>query len=387
MTSVPLSQGAGSGRVPGTPRRVALFIPVLSAGGAERVLLHLAGGFADRGLDVDLVLVRRAGPLLASVPPRVRVVDLRAPRLLFSLGALVGYLRRQRPDVLISAMEDINTIALCARRIAGVATRVVATVHNTLSEESKQAAGLKVRLSPFLARRFYPWADAVVAVSHGAAEDLVRLGVDRRRVCVIYNPVVTAALFEAASQPLPDPWFAPGAPPVILAAGRLAAQKDFVTLVRAFERVRTGRPVRLVILGEGGERAGLERLVHELELGRDVRLPGRVDNPYAWMARASLFVLSSVHEGLPTALIEAMAVGTPVVSTDCKSGPAEILDAGRYGTLVPVGDVVGLARAMSQTLDVPVDSAVLRRRAEHFSLERAVAAYLKLVEGMSPGLK
>jgi glycosyltransferase involved in cell wall biosynthesis len=361
---------------------VALFIPVLSAGGAERVFLHLAGGFAEQGLDVDLVLVRREGPLLAQVPPRVRIVDLQSSRLLFSLRALVRYLREARPAVLLSAMEDINTVALCARRLARVDTRVVATVHNTISVEAQRAQSVKVRAAPLLARRFYPWADAVVAVSHGAARDLVKLGVTSDRLSVIYNPVVTPGLFEQASRPVEDPWFGPGAPPVVLSAGRLAPQKDFGTLIRAFERLRSQRAARLLILGEGGERPALERLVQELDLEEHVRLPGYVDNPFARMARAALFVLSSLHEGLPTALIEAMAVGTPVVSTDCRSGPAEILERGTYGALVGVGDVAGLADAMSRTLAAPTDGARLRRRANEFSLERSVAAYRELFDSL-----
>nr|WP_275994100.1 glycosyltransferase [Argonema antarcticum] len=352
----------------------------LSGGGAERVMLYLARGFVEQGLNVDLVLVKKEGPYLSSIPPGVRVVDLGASRLLLSIPALIRYLQQNKPTALLSAMEDINVAALWARRIAGVSTRVVVTVHNTLSQESQNSIAIKKRLAPYLARLFYPWADAVVTVSKGSAEDLAQLGISSERLKVIYNPVVTPELAKKAVEPVEHPWFAPGATPVILAVGRLEKQKDFPTLIRAFALVKQQRPVRLMILGEGTERASLEALVRELGLGADVALPGFVDNPYAYMAKAAVFVLSSLYEGLPTVLIEAMAGGTPVVSTDCKSGPAEILENGRYGKLVPVGDIKSLADAIATTLDESPDKAALQGKAAEFSLEKAVTQYLQVLQ-------
>jgi glycosyltransferase involved in cell wall biosynthesis len=197
---------------------------------------------------------------------------------------------------------------------------------------------------------------------------------------VIYNPVVTPELFEKVTEPLDHPWFDPGSPPVILGVGRLEKQKDFSTLIRAFAQVQQQRPARLMILGEGTERPYLEALVQELGLAEDVALLSFVSNPYAYMVRAAVFVLSSLFEGLPTVLIEAMAVGTPVVSTDCKSGPAEILENGRYGKLVSVGDIKGIAEAILSTLESPSNSEALRRKAAQFSLEKAVAEYREVLQ-------
>jgi len=359
---------------------LAIFLVALSGGGAERVMLYLARGFVEQGLNVDLVLVKKEGPYLSSIPPGVRVVDLGASRLLLSIPALIRYLQQNKPTALLSAMEDINVAALWARRIAGVSTRVVVTVHNTLSQESQNSIEIKKRLAPYLARLFYPWADAVVTVSKGSAEDLAQLGISSERLKVIYNPVVTPELAKKAAEPVEHPWFEAGATPVILAVGRLEKQKDFPTLIRAFALVKQQRPVRLMILGEGTERASLEALVRELGNGADVALPGFVDNPYAYMAKAAVFVLSSLYEGLPTVLIEAMAGGTPVVSTDCKSGPAEILENGRYGKLVPVGDIKSLADAIATTLDESPDRAALQRLAAEFSLEKAVTQYLQVLQ-------
>lgn len=362
--------------------RLALLLPNLHGGGAERVMLNLACSFAEQGLSVDLVLVKLEGSYLAQLPPQVRVVNLGDRRLLLSLLALMKYLRRERPTVLLSAMDDVNVVALLIRRLAGVDTRIVVSAHNNLSEESQNATEMKRRLTPFLVRWFYPWADAIVSVSQGVAEDLASItGLPLECIHVIYNPVVTAKLLEKGMEQLDHPWFASGEPPVILGVGRLTKQKDFPTLIQAFALMQQSYSARLMILGEGEEQAHLETLVRELGLEEAVAFPGFVANPYAYMAQASMCVLSSAWEGFGNVLVEAMAVGTPVVSTDCKSGPAEILENGQYGRLVTIGDVKGLAEAIISTLVSPIDSEVLRQRALKFSSERSLAQYLKVLQG------
>jgi glycosyltransferase involved in cell wall biosynthesis len=359
--------------------RVALFLPSLRGGGAERVMSNLARGFVERGLAVDMVLAKAEGPYLSQLPPNVCMVDLGASRVLTSLPGLVHYLRRERPQALLSALDHANVVALWARALARVPTRIVVSVHNNISWSTRHAPTLRARLTPLWVRPFYPWADAVVVVSQDAAEDLVRLtGLPWRKVRVIYNPVVTPEIFSKAQEPLDHPWFAPGQPPVVLGVGRLTIQKDFPTLIRAFALVRAQRPARLMILGEGEERPKLEALVRELGVDQDAALPGFVGNPYAYMARAAVFVLSSLWEGLPTALIEAMALGTPVVSTDCPSGPAEILEGGVWGKLVPVGDRDALSAAVVSSLDSP-SLPDATRRAQDFSLDRIVGEYLELL--------
>ncbi|XWK88417.1 MAG: glycosyltransferase [Phormidium sp.] len=359
---------------------ITLFMAGLGGGGAERVMLYLARGFVEKGLSVDLVLVKTDGPSISLIPPQVRVINLNTRRLVRSFPALIGYLQKNQPKALLSAMEDINVVALLCRRLAGVSTRVVVSVHNTLSVESKTSTQIKKRLAPYLARLFYPLADQVVAVSQGSAVDLINLGLSKESVKVIYNPVVTPELLKKAAEPLTHPWFLPGEPPVILAVGRLDKQKDFPTLIRAFAQVKQQRPARLIILGEGQDRVSLEALVQELGLEKEVALPGFVDNPFAYMKRSALFVLSSLYEGLPTVLIEAIAVGTPVVSTDCKSGPAEILENGRYGKLVPVGDIPAMAQAIISALEHPLDAALLQQKAEEFLLEKAASQYLEVLQ-------
>jgi len=359
----------------------ALFLPSLRGGGAERVMLNLARGFAERGLHVDLVLAKAEGPYLPEVPPAVRIVDLKAPRVLASLPGLVRYLRRERPATMLSTLDHANIVALWAKRLSGSPTRVVVRVASTVSLSSGHASTARARLTPRLMRLFYPWADGIVAISQGVAADLSRItGIRRERITVIYNPVVTPELFERAKDPLAHPWFPPGQPPVILGVGRLTKAKDFPTLIRAFALVRRELPARLVILGEGEERPRLEALVKELGLEDDVALPGFVENPYAYMSRAAVFVLSSAWEGLPNVLIQAMACGCPVVSTDCPSGPAEILENGKYGPLVPAGDITALALAITSILsserDLIPDIAL---RAKDFESNNAIESYLGLL--------
>jgi len=355
---------------------IAFFLPSVRGGGAQRVIVNLVQGIVQRGEPVDLALAVAEGVFLDQLPPQVRVVDLRAGRLAGSIVPLIRYLRRERPRVLISSMSHANLVALWAAKLAGKATPVMATVHNTMSESTGSNGGLERRLL----RTFYPWATWIVAVSRGAADDLARTtGVPRSRVDVVYNPVITPAILALAQRPPDHPWYTPGGPPVILGVGRLTRQKDFFTLVRGFAELRGRRPARLIILGEGEDRPALESLIAELGLSENVALPGFRDNAPAYMARSALFVLSSAWEGLPTVLIEALGVGTRVVSTDCPSGPREILQEGRLGALVPVGDAAALAKAMERALDHP-DPLPPPEDLTVFTLDAAVDHYLRLIE-------
>jgi len=360
-------------------KRIAFYMPSLAGGGAQRVFLHLARGFAERGYEVHLVLARAQGPYRPQVPSCVRLIDLGASRVLTSLPSLVRYLREWRPFALLSALDHANATAVCAQRLARVSTRVIVTVHSTPSQVVAHARTMRARLLPYWARFFYRWADTVIAVSQGVADELVRyVGVPAEKVKMVYNPIITPDLFHKAEEPLSHPWFEEGAPPVILGVGRLTKPKDFPTLIRAFAIVRHQRPVRLMILGEGEERAELERLVKGLDVEEDVALPGFIQNPYPYMKRAAVFVLSSRWEGLPTVLVEAMAMGAPVVATDCPSGPREILQNGRLGHLVGVGDVAALAGAVISALQSPHRCSQEELRA--FTLEYALQQYQAILE-------
>jgi glycosyltransferase involved in cell wall biosynthesis len=360
-------------------RPIAFFLPSVRGGGAQRVIVNLVQGITERGIPVDVVLATAQGVFLGQLPAAARLVDLGAGRLVRSLLPLARYLRRERPRYLVSSMSHANLIALWAARLAGQATPVMVTVHNTMSQSTPERGGLGGALSSRLLRMFYPWASSVVAVSRGAADDLARTsGLPREQVEVVYNPVITPEVLAQARQEPGHPWLSAGELPVILGVGRLTRQKDFPTLIRAFAEVRRQRPARLIILGEGEERAELEALIGQLGVAADVALPGFRDNALAYMAKSAVFVLSSAWEGLPTVLIEALAAGTRVVSTDCPSGPREILQGGRLGAMVPVGDAPALTLAIAAALDRSVDS-VPSEALKPFTLDAAVDHYLQLI--------
>ncbi len=369
-----------------TNKSLALFLPGLYEGGAERIMLNLAAGLAVHGYAVDLVLAQSEGPYVEQIPKSVRVVELNVRhrssfRTFSSLPALLRYLRHERPHALLSAL-NANFVALWARRIAGIPLRLVISEHNTFSLQNQQFPQVYRGLMLQLVRYCYPWADGIVAVSGGVADDLAQVSrIDRDRIQVIYNPIVTPELETKTRDVLKHPWFDPSQPPVVLAVGRLTDQKDFSTLIQAFARVRRTRKARLLILGEGEERPKLEALVRQFALEEDVQLPGFVTNPYPYMARAALFALSSKWEGLPTVLVEALYCGVPVISTDCPSGPFEILRDGQYGQLVQVGNVASMARAMERMLDHTTPSPP-RESWQPFELETAIDQYMRLLLGI-----
>jgi glycosyltransferase involved in cell wall biosynthesis len=363
--------------------RIALYLPNLDGGGAERMMVNLAQGFAERGVRVDLVLAAARGPYLASVGRDVNVVNLASSGVSSSLPKLARYLRAERPEALLATLRHANVVAVWAKKLARVPTRVILRHSNMLFPTPPSSYREKALYASV--RNFYPWAEGHIAVSQGVAADVQRsAGVAPDKICTIHNPVVTPELLLQA-QTCPDhPFFtagvpAEGSPPVILGVGRLTSQKDFHILLRAFAAVYKVRPARLIILGEGERRRQLEALAEELGVSAAVSLPGFVDNPFAYMAHANLYVLSSKWEGLPGALIQALACGCPVVSTDCPSGPREILENGKFGTLVAVGDVEGLAAAISKALDAPPDKDGLKERAAAFSTEAVIPRYLKVL--------
>jgi glycosyltransferase involved in cell wall biosynthesis len=281
-------------------------------------------------------------------------------------------------------MGHANLIAIWAAKLAGGVAPLIVTEHNTLSQETQRQRRLVGMVWPRLLRTFYPWATTIVAVSRGAADDLARTaGLPRDRIEVVYNPVITPAMLALARQAPDHPWLAPGQPPVILGVGRLTGQKDFSTLVRAFAEVRRRRPARLIILGEGPDRTAIEAQARELGVADDVALPGFQENALAYMAGSAVFVLSSAWEGLPTVLIEALAAGTQVVSTDCPSGPREILQDGRLGALVSVGDAAALAAATLEALERPAD-AIPTDALLPFTRDASVDHYLRVIEKAAP---
>ena len=400
--------------------RIAILSPTLAGGGAERGALHIAAGLIERGHDVDLVLQRLVCHYPREVPDKVRLFCLSdpgnagalpkfkgvtaVPQLLVSEPAswqvryprvaLISSLRLEQLPLLLSTRSPrwaagIATYVDRERPTALLAINVFAAAATTMAASFMQRSPrivatlndvLRSRRLRHRARISYPHVDAAVGVSRGIAGELAGLsGMLPKRIHTIYNPVISTDFKQKALEPAGHPWLDRPINPVILAIGRMKKVKDFSTLLGAFARLRTWRPARLILLGEGPLKKYLLSLAKNLGIAEHVDFPGFVDNPHAFLTIANLFVLSSRYESFSRVLIEAMACGCPVVSTDCPYGPREILEGGKLGALVPVGNVEALAAAMSCTLDKPPRSDALRNRASFFSVRRAVDQYEKLL--------
>ena len=395
-------------------KKIAIFLPALTAGGVARVMLQLAHAFVDRGHTVDLVLCRSQGEFMGQLPSQIRVLELKArplwvsrlllilrnfgairvlslpilfslkpPKSLAFLPDLIQYLRQEKPNVLLAAKTHTNLVALWATQLAKGSPRVVISERTTLVDIIKTSKKWRWRfILPVLAQE-YPKAGGIITVSNGVKEELVlHSGLPPQTITTIYNPLLTHKIREKSEESINHPWFQKeGSPPIILGVGRLVPQKDFSTLVKAFSRVRQSRPAHLVIIGEGRQRSELTTLAQTLGIEKDVWMPGFSDNPYAFMSKASILVLSSLYEGLPNVLIEALACGCPIVSTDCPSGPSEILEKGKYGALVPMEDSQALAQAIQHTLDHPPNRNDLLARAADFDIDKISSQYLKVLFG------
>ncbi|TAK39907.1 MAG: glycosyltransferase [Lysobacteraceae bacterium] len=375
LSGWPNGSKGGSG-----PDRIALLLPsLLPVGGAERLMLDTAAKFGEKGFGIDLLLVDESNRLDGSVPPGVRVFNFRSPRLRGAVRPLVAYLRRERPGAMHAAMWPLTSLAIFSNYLARTRTRLLVSEHNTLSR-SYASRGLLHRFMMHASMRVtYPFADARVVVSEGVGADISRLsGLARGRFQVIHNPAPEIPCGCSSPERGRDLW-GEGHGPRILTVGRLKSQKNHRLLIEAFQKLDASADARLVILGTGDLHHELKGIIERDGLDGRVLLPGHVDEPGAYYRSADLFVLSSDYEGFGSVIVEALAYGLPVVSTDCPSGPSEILAGGKYGRLVPCGDAVALATAMHDALGTDHDSAALKRRAGDFSLDNIAEQYLDLL--------
>ncbi len=362
-----------------------LFIlrPTLGQGGADRVTLTLLQAFDRQQFAPILVLMSREGAYLEDVPGDVPVYHLGGRGLWTAWWPLANLLRQHRPALLFSTSSGANIIAVIAYKLSHQHGRLILSERGLLI---RNRVIWKKRLMLWAKRLLYAQADVVTAVSQGVKDDLItRLHLAADKIQVVYNPIVTPDLPQLAAEPVNHPWFSEDVP-IILGVGRLVEEKDFPTLLHAFVQVRAQRPCRLLILGEGNGRAELIQLAQALGIEHDVDLPGFDKNPFKFMARCTLFVLSSRFEGLPGVLIQAMACGVPVIATDCPSGPSEIIMAdGQDGFLTPVGDAQVLAEKILFLLDNPEKRDAMARHgresAERFCAETVLARYVAAIEG------
>lgn len=342
-------------------KRISLILPDLGGGGAEGVALTLAQDMLDAGHELDFVLIGSGGELLPLVPARARVFELRATRIRNGLVPLVRYFRARKPNAAQAFMWPVTVLAILAHRLAGAPGGLVVSDHTTLSQHYRERGRFHRTLLKATVRMLYRLANARIMVSQDAADDLARTtGIDRSSLTVIYNPVVKPAESIPRAD---DEWQPEGVR--LLSVGALKASKNYSLLLGAFAKVAARRQAQLMILGDGPLRIELLQCAAELGVADRLMMPGFVLDPWPYYASADLFVLSSNYEGFGNVLVEAMLAGLPIVSTDCKSGPSEILEDGRYGKLVPVGDVESLSRAILESLDSSIDPQIMRRRAKH----------------------
>lgn len=370
-------------------RRTDLAILAATSGhsGVDTIIRNLLPEFGKAGLAVDVLRIERHGPYLDGLPPGARSVPLGARHVETAFPALVRYLRRCRPRALLTDKDSVNRVAILARALARVDTRLGVRLGTTASVNLAGKRRWQAALQRLSIRYLYRRADAVIVPSRGAARDLAELmGVAADSVHVLPNPIIHPGLGTAASEPVDEPWLRPDRDrPVVVAAGSLTPRKDYAMLLESFAQLRRQRAMSLIIVGDGRCRPDLEAQASSLGVERDVRFTGFLENPYPYLQGADVFAHSSRWEGLGIVLVEALALGTPVVATDCPSGPAEILDGGRLGRLVPVGDAAAMAEALAATLNAPPEPATLRAGVQAYHVEPSARAYLDALGLVSAG--
>src|SRR3990170_8235762 len=358
---------------------VGIFIHSFAGGGAERSAVTLANAISERGWRVQFIVQTIDGPFRKLLDPHTDVFVLggRQRWLPIRLGR---YLRWHQPKAIISFMTEFNIIAIISAILSGWRGRLIVSERTTMQETRAELGSWRSWVLRGLMRLLYRRADRVVAVSQQLANDLVmQLDLPAQKVVAIPNPVPGEEIRRMSLVPVSHRFFSEGVP-VLMAVGRLHSVKDYPTLVRAVADLRERKDVRLIVLGEGPARSELEALVEALGMSEVVDFPGFISPPWPWMARADVLALSSRTEGWPNVLGEALALGVPVVATDCQTGPREILDNGRFGPLVQVGDFVAMSVAIEAMLDNPPDRAILRGRADEWSTEHVVESFLSILQ-------
>lgn len=374
-------------------QRVGFFLlhPNTWFGGGQMALLRVAQWLADKGLLVEIIVSRVEAKLPFQIPKNAELVNLNVPApilngkpiglmlVLSTISGLAKYFQTSPPSIVIAPGWADGSVTLMARRNSKTTAKIAIWEQIHVSTMRKYGGNLYRLLAPQLVKRLYPSANIIVGCSQSVAEDLAYIAkLPKECVRTIYNPT-PPEIFQRADEPVDHPWFVDSKLPIVLSVGRLDPQKDFPTLIKAFALVRQNRPARLVILGEGKERPKLEALVRQLKLDNDVSLPGFEPNPFKFMKRASVFVLSSRFEGFGMVISEALTCGCPVVATDCPAGPYEILEGGKWGKLVSVGDVENLAEAILETIENPPDREKIKQRGMDFHIDKIGQQWLELV--------
>lgn len=353
----------------------------MNGGGAEKVVLVLANYFVSKGYKVDLLLTLKKGPYLQSLSQEVNIIELSSKRVIFDFFKLTNYIKKNKPDLILSGMTHCNLLSIASTFVSGDKNKVYATQHANFSESMKRQKPYESFLFNFLIRSIYKKADGIVCVSKGVKTDFDKsFPFLSQKSIVIYNPFEIAVIKKKSYEAVSHPWLeGPRNYKVIISVGRLTLAKDFLNLLSAFLILKERDNVRLIILGEGHEKDDLTDFINNNNLNGIVDLHGFVDNPFALISKADAFVVSSKYEGLSNVLIEAMICGVPLISTDCPSGPAEILEGGRWGRLVPVDDSEALANAIYNTINSEDDVLDYSSRTRDFDSHKIGEQYLNYI--------
>lgn len=360
--------------------KVSIVITDLRGGGTERLHIHLAKYWRECGFIVDFVLLKKSGELINLVPDDIGVVDLNLNRLRYVVQPLTKYFKKTKPDLIIAAVWPLTSIAIVSWLLAGKPGRLFVSEHSHLSISCTHEINTPKWLMAAIISSTYPFASGVIAVSEGVKSDICKLGrLSDSKVNVIYNPsAIGISSIQKSVVNMRQLW-GESFDHHILSVGALKQQKDHATLIKAFALLPASLNAKLTILGEGPLRTDLEALIIQLGLQTRVSMPGFILDPYPWFRSADLFVLSSRWEGFGNVIVEAMECGVPVVSTDCKSGPSEILRNGQYGKLVPIQNPNALAVAILESLLTKHDRESLVQRANDFSINKIANEYLDLM--------
>jgi len=359
---------------------VAILISYSGQGGVEKVMNLVSRGFLEHGVRVDIIAPKMTGEHTASIPPGVKFIRFKTRHTYTSLLPLAGYLRKEKPDALLAVKHRAIVTAVLASRVSRFKGRLVGSIHTNISASLQHSSLMKKMAYRWVMKFIYKRTDMITGVSQGVVGDILHLtGISPEKAAVVYNPVATSEIQRLGKRPVEHPWFCDGGPPVILGIGRLTKQKDFHTLIRSFSDVARTYPCRLIILGDGEDLHSLGNLAGSLGIGDLVDFPGFQKNPYCFLARSRLFVLSSRWEGFGVVLVEAMALGIPVVSTDCPSGPREILKDGLYGPLVPTESPSSLTQAIISVLKAPPKRELLQSASEIYAIDRISRRYLDIL--------
>lgn len=357
--------------------RICIFIPSLGGGGAERMMVILANEFSERGYCVDLILAKSGNTYMQLLSEKVNIINLNSSRTITSILPLAKYLYTNKPRAILSALTDANIVTILAHKISFSSARLVISERSVLSYKLKTLNKTLSFVIKALTQITYPLSHKIIAISNKVAEDLYEtIYLKRSRISTIYNPVIHPQMLQSLKEEIPHIWLKEKTTPIIVSVGRLSYSKDFENLINSFSLLLKRKKAKLIILGEGELRKPLEKIVSDLSLENYIIMPGFVDNPYIYMKHADIFVQSPRYEGFGNVLVEAMACGKQVISTDCIGGPAEILENGKWGKLVPVGDAQAMANAMFDSLE-NLSFFDVTERANFFKSKQIADLYLK----------